>query len=106
MKTPCSSAASITSWPLGAVTGMPLMVSSTVSCGSGIGRLLRLRQVRGAANVDGRLDGSTHVGLELLAEPHHRRGDRRHRGGAERADRRLARRPADAGADVVADVEE
>src|SRR3954452_1131779 len=106
MKTPCSSAASITNWPLGAVTGWPLMVSSTVSSGSGINRLRGLREVGGTADADRGLDGTADVGLELRAEPHHRRGDRRHRRRAERADRRLARRPRDAGADVVADVEE
>src|SRR3954454_7756756 len=106
MNTPCSSAASITSWPLGAVTGWPLMVSSTVSWGSGINRLRGLRQVGGAADVNGGLDGTADVGLELRAEPHDRRGDRRHGRGPERADRGLARRPRDAGADVVADVQQ
>src|SRR3954453_17126157 len=103
MKTPCSSAASITSWPFGALTGMPLMVRFTISCGSGIGRLRSLGQVRGAADVHGRLDRTTDVGLELVAEPHDRGRDGRHGRGAERADRRLPRRPRDAGADVVAD---
>src|SRR4051812_11707400 len=46
------------------------------------------------------------VGLDLAPEPPHGRRDGRHRRRPERADRRLAGRPGDPRADVVADVEQ
>src|SRR3546814_3373587 len=90
------------------------MVSTTVSGGAEVsdtGSLL-LRGDAGhghvglARDADGRLGGATAVGDELVLEAHDRRGDRRDRRGAERADGGLLRRPGDPGADVVAHVEQ
>src|SRR3546814_11529147 len=89
------------------------MVSTTVSGGAEVsdtGSLL-LRGDAGhghvglARDADGRLGGATAVGDELVLEAHDRRGDRRDRRGAERADGGLLRRPGDPGADVVAQLE-
>src|SRR5258706_15477225 len=99
MNTPCCSAAAMTNWPFGAVISRPLTIRLT---SSGTGRLRRL--VREPVHRDGDLDRSADVGLELVAEPADGGRDRRHGRRAERADRRLAGRPVDAGADVVAHV--
>src|SRR3954454_16301397 len=105
MKTPCCSAASITSWPLRASISRPLIVRLTASSdGSGTGHLPRGFGVGRARHLHRDLDRTTDVRLELVAEPGHGRCDRRHGGRAERTDRRLPRWPVDAGADVVADV--
>src|SRR5687767_5348730 len=109
MYVPLRSAASITSSPGLASIGLPLTVTSTVSEGawtSDTGHLVRLGHVGLAADRHRRLGGATAVGDELVAEPHDRGRDRGHGARPERADRGLPRRPGDAGADVVADVEQ
>src|SRR4051794_7239626 len=60
--------------------------------------VMTMATLRAAALLD--------VDQVLVAEPLDRRRDGRHGGGAEGADRRLLRRPRDAGTDVVAHVEE
>src|SRR3546814_18603452 len=88
------------------------MVSTTVSGGAEVsdtGSLL-LRGDAGhghvglARDADGRLGGATAVGDELVLEAHDRRGDRRHRRGAERAEGGVLWRPGHPGDDVVAHV--
>src|SRR5260221_12377738 len=102
MNTPCCSAAAITSWPLGAVISRPLTVSVTASSGT---RGLRCL-VRETVHLHGRFERATDIRLELVAKAPDGGRDRRHGGGTERTDRGLPGRPADAGADVVAHVEE
>src|SRR5688500_12343794 len=98
----------MTSSPGLASTGRPLISTITVSGAwvSDTGGLARLRDVGLAVDGDRRLAGAPAVGHELVLEPHDGGRDRRHGRRAERADRRLLRGPGDAGADVVADVEQ
>src|SRR4051812_27711607 len=103
MNTPHCSAASMTSWPLAAGISRPLTV--IVSSSSGIGGLGR-SLVRRAGQLHGRGDRTADIRLELMTEPTHCAGNRRHRRGTERADRGLPRRPVDTGTDVVAHVEQ
>src|SRR5688500_16333591 len=105
MYVPARSAAAMSSSPGRASTGRPstLMVTVwTVSTSSATDR---------RSDLEGHPDGLGvtavgDVGLELGAEALEGGGDGRHRRRPERADRRLLGRPGDAGADVVADVEE
>src|SRR5262245_5107097 len=109
MYTPCSSAASITSWPLGTSNSLPLIVTVTVSTAGAVSdtRALPLGYgVGGTGHRDRDRHRRSDVGLELLSEPRHGGRDRGDRRGAERADRGLAGRPSDRGAYVVADVEQ
>src|ERR1044071_7037564 len=98
----------MTSSPGAASTGLPLIVRTTTSVGAWVSDTggLRLGDVGLAADGDGRVARPAAVGEELVLEAHDGRRDRGHGGGAERADRRLAGRPGDPGADVVAHVEQ
>src|SRR5579862_4254936 len=103
---PLRSAAAISSSPFSATMALPSIVIGTPSLTSGAPSVVAVSDTgsRPRRRGDGHagLDGPVHVGLELGAEALDGRRDRRHRRRAERADRRLLRRPRDAWADVVA----
>src|SRR4051794_17247259 len=117
MYTPLRSAASMTSSPLFAVTGLPLIVMGTPTGGGGasasVSGPVRSASVMphprgcpgGEAGLVDRhlrsrrrllLQALADVRLELGSEPLHRRGDGRDGRRPERADRGLLRGPRDA----------